>query len=106
MEQSVFVPTVEETRATLEEFIAREGIFMTATKATANPNWYQDDRWEGAQHWLCTLTKTLGEVGKLEVPFSMGAAHRTVTRQAMLALRLGGTKAPPGWKIGNPMPHS
>lgn len=81
---------------TMTEFTERLGVTMTAEPATHNPN--MGDPIPDAAHWTCTLKHGDRE---LSVPYSMGPAHKTVTRQAMLVFR---GVIPEGWKTGERMP--
>ena len=82
---------------TILEIVQREGITMDTEKATSNPN--MPDAIPDAQHWLCVL-RNEGKSRTLDVPYSMGPAHKTVTRAAIVAL--GGRVE--GWKMGEKMP--
>jgi hypothetical protein len=54
---------------TLESFIARRQIRMTATRAKENPHMPCVDM----AHWRCTLRSNSG--ARIQVIFSMGSAH-------------------------------
>lgn len=59
---------------TVQEYIEKHGLTMTAEPAQANP--HMDDMPKGSGHWRVTIRKADGR-GEIVTPYSMGPAHRT-----------------------------
>jgi hypothetical protein len=65
----------EQTRVTLDAFIAEHGIMMTAEPADSNPNTEPGDWARDAHHWICVFKKPGDGRRSMRVPFSQGSAH-------------------------------
>lgn len=92
---------------TIQEFIDARGITMEAIPSTGNPNMQDADK--DMAHWLCVFKPLEDSSHSMEIPFSMGPGHKTVTVAAMRAYTgkfYTSQKANvDGWQIGGPMPQ-